>query len=203
MHGRNKPKSKTSRKARARRHKKESLIVASINIDGMTHTKAKSLVDYARRHNLSALLIQETKTRDVNFFMGTGYNLVHTPPTNPRKPRSGGVAILIRDNIAFDQLKTLTSEGNACWVRIKAKSKAPLVLCSAYWRGAETVASFQGIVESVTHRIKRLGGGNFVLGADLNADASRHADKARHAHIMRCLKHCQAKRTIRLRHATG
>ena len=88
----------------ANRDQKETEII-HININGITN-KRTELIHYLNEHNPQFVTINESKIRKQHTIRIPNYHVIRKDRENPGRGVGGGVAILIRKDIKFNQLDT-------------------------------------------------------------------------------------------------
>ena len=83
----------------------EQTEIIHININGITSKRAE-LIHYLNEHNSQFVTINESKIRKQHTIRIPNYHIIKKNRDNPGCGVGGGVAILIRKDIKFNQLDT-------------------------------------------------------------------------------------------------
>ena len=108
----------------------EQTAIIHININGITNKRAE-FIHYLYEHNPQFVTINESKIRKQHTIRIPNYHIIRKDRDNPGRGVGGGVAILIRKDIQFNQLAT--SEFDEEFLAISFESdKRKIALATMY-----------------------------------------------------------------------
>lgn len=148
-----------------------TLTITAINVNSLFAThKRFELLELARKSKSDIVLISETKLNNRHNIQFKEYNIIRTD--RPSSTSGGGTAIMIKENIKYDQIHFPSSARNKLLeytiINIDTNSNNKLYIASIYATNNGSSATFIKELEHLLNSIKDSPNLYFILAGDFN-----------------------------------
>ena len=157
----------------------QTLTIASLNLDGVTHEKRVALQSYLGKHDIDVCHIQETQVHAIEpWFLDVGYHVFHQPAAG----KSGGCMTLVKLKWKASQLPTHEPEGDVCWTKVDVGNEQ-YVSANVYLRSTLSNSEYTETLSDIQCRLVSLQSNKIrtLLAGDINVDVDRATDSVKAA----------------------